>query len=514
MGFFSERCPNCSKHISKNADYCRECGCPTATTWSTCHSCAASVGSDSRFCWKCGSEQQPDLRKAFYGDRWHRSATSFAAKVDLNTPEQALHHGLQVDEGTVALLFQNGHFKGLLPPGYHSFDNFLQRLTGFDKGAFAHAVLIDTQSAEVDFQVEDIRVEGQVPIDVRVRLLFRVTDPHLFAQKFVSESTPSFTTEDLAARFRQDVKDGLQLILAKQKPDDLMTELRIRELLEAELMSYLEGILAAYGLKPDGIRFADFGGEAIAYIREKLGDISRMNREAEVNRQLRDALRQEKVGAFRDEEQLKEYYEQVTHEFGLKGFEREQDKKLFVQGAEHRERLEGLRQDYEARRSEILNRLDEQKITHESEIISVRAEVERGAVRFEEDIRQQKVRFGVGQEQSVSQAKTDLEVARQGIQALREVKETKLDLRMKEESVDLETEKAKLKMRGDASLQALLATLNGEQADRLMKFAELEMRKGLSPEQAMALFAEKSPEIAPAVADALKAKYSSPENAQ
>jgi len=40
------------------------------------------------------------------------------------------------------------------------------------------------------------------------------------------------------------------------------------------------------------------------------------------------------------------------------------------------------------------------------------------------------------------------------------------------------------------------------------------MRKGLSPEQAMALFAEKSPEIAPAVADALKAKYSSPENAQ
>jgi hypothetical protein len=69
-------------------------------------------------------------------------------------------------------------------------------------------------------------------------------------------------------------------------------------------------------------------------------------------------------------------------------------------------------------------------------------------------------------------------------------------------------------MRGDASLQALLATLNGEQADRLMKFAELEMRKGLSPEQAMALFAEKSPEIAPAVADALKAKYSSPENAQ
>ena len=36
------------------------------------------------------------------------------------------------------------------------------------------------------------------------------------------------------------------------------------------------------------------------------------------------------------------------------------------------------------------------------------------------------------------------------------------------------------------------------------------MRKGLSPEQALAMIAEKSPEIAPSVADALKAKYSQP----
>jgi hypothetical protein len=58
------------------------------------------------------------------------------------------------------------------------------------------------------------------------------------------------------------------------------------------------------------------------------------------------------------------------------------------------------------------------------------------------------------------------------------------------------------------SSSALLAVLSGEQADRVMKLAELEMRKGLDAEQALALIAEKSPEIAPAIAEALKAKYS------
>jgi hypothetical protein len=509
MGFFSERCPNCGKDTSKNADYCRHCGCPTSSTWSTCGTCGSSVGADSRFCWKCGNEQKPELRKAFYGDRWHRSPTDFAIRIELSAPEQVLHNGLQVDDGTLALLFQNGQFMGLLEPGYHTFSNFVQRLAGLDKGRQAHAILVDAQAAEVDFSVENVRVEGQVPIDVRLRLLFKVTDPQLFAQRFVSESSPTFTTADLAGRFAGDVAAALQELLANRPPDELMGEMRVRELIEADLVNILQPVLGGHGLQVVGVRLADFGGQAIDYIREKLGDISQLNRQAEVDRRLRDALRNEKVSAFRDEEQLKEYYEQVTHEFGLKSFEREQDKKRFVQAADHRERLDGLRQDYEARRAEILNRLDEQKLVHESEILGVRNDIEKQAMHFEEDIRQQKIRFAVGQEQQVAQARTDQAVGESGLELLRKVNEEKLEKRRKEESLNQEVEAGKLRMRGDASLQALLATLDGEQADRLLKFAELEMRKGLSAEQALAMIAEKSTEIAPSVAEALKAKYSS-----
>src|SRR5438876_11162976 len=110
-----------------------------------------SIGDRRRFAvlLKCGAEQDPKARKSFYGDRWHRSPTDFAVRVDLAVPKTVLHHGIQVDEGTLALLFQNGEFKGTLGPGYHSLNSFFEPLAGLDKGKEAHAILLDTLGAEV-----------------------------------------------------------------------------------------------------------------------------------------------------------------------------------------------------------------------------------------------------------------------------------------------------------------------------------------------------------------------------
>jgi alanyl-tRNA synthetase len=41
----------------------------------------------------------------------------------------------------------------------------------------------------------------------------------------------------------------------------------------------------------------------------------------------------------------------------------------------------------------------------------------------------------------------------------------------------------------------------------VLKLAELEMRRGLGAEEALALVVEKSPEIAPAIAEALKGRF-------
>ena len=506
MGFYNQRCPNCGKAVSTDAAYCNACGCPTAKSWASCHRCGSSVGAESKYCWKCGTEQDPDKRKVFYGDRWHRSPDDFAVRVDLKAPGATLHQGLQIDDGTVALVFQNGRFTGLLEPGYHTFDNFLKRLLGFDKGQAAHAILIDTRAAEIDFMLEDLRVKNQVPVDARLRLLFQVNDPKRFAERVLA-GAGDFSTHDLTQRLQGDVRAAVQAALAAHTLDEVLLAANARDLIERGLTQQLTPAVLPLGLSLEGVRLAEFGGPAVSELRSKLGEVDRLSRELEANRRLQDAMRAGKIDAYRDEQQLKDALERIAHETGLNAVARAEDLKRFTQGLANQTMLEGLRQDYEARRAEILNRLDEQKLRHQSEIADAMNRVDLRKVEFAEDMRQQRERFATAQSQQVDQSKTDLEVARQGVEALKLVKQAKFEAKQQEDHHDLAIEGERLKQRGAADIKALLATLEGEKADRILKLAELEMRKGLSVEQTLALVAEKSPEIAPAVAEAMRAKY-------
>jgi len=85
--------------------------------------------------------------------------------------------------------------------------------------------------------------------------------------------------------------------------------------------------------------------------------------------------------------------------------------------------LKDCDRDYEARRAEIVNRLDEQKLRHQSEIADAMQTVELRKVEYAEDMRQQRERF-IRARAASRAVKTDLEVARQGIEALKLVQQT------------------------------------------------------------------------------------------
>ena len=149
-------------------------------------------------------------------------------------------------------------------------------------------------------------------------------------------------------------------------------------------------------------------------------------------------------------------------------------------------------------------------IGHEIEEAKIRrtADLEGRKENLDAELGEKDKRFEEKQEQEKAQATSDLEVAKQGIEALKLVKEAKSEAKTRDAQLDIDMEKQLLELRGGADMQALLATLDGEQADRLMKLAEMQMREGMTPEKALAFVAEKSPEhFAPAVADVLKAKF-------
>jgi hypothetical protein len=486
MAFPAEQCPNCDAPVSGQADYCSACGAPSASAFSTCPRCRAAVGNDSAFCWQCGLKQEAETRRTFYDQRWRRSPTDFALRVDLSAPKEGFVHGLQVDDGTLALVFQNGCYNGLLEPGYYPHNALWQHLPGADAGKEMHAVLLDSQGAEVDFALEALRTQGQAPVDIRLRLIFQVVDPKLFVTEFV-KAAPTLATADLARAFMGDVRAIVQTLLADCALDKLVGEFRIRELMEGEILAQLQPLLERCGLEATAVRLAELGGPTVDTLREKLGQVDRLNYELEIDRRLRDALRREKVEAFRDEQSLQDYLAQIQHETGFADARREEERQTHFQEREHRFHLKGIHQDYERRRAEIFNRLDEQKLQHKQQLAECKKDLQARRLVFDADLAEQATRFEAGQQQQLAQGRTAEQLAESGLGLFEKTQRVKHEAVRRDAFLRLEIEERQLQLRGSASMQALLSTFGGEHADRLLRLAELEMLKGRTVEQSMAI---------------------------
>ncbi|MCB1079866.1 MAG: hypothetical protein KDM64_18755, partial [Verrucomicrobiae bacterium] len=357
-------------------------------------------------------------------------------------PDKTLHHGLQVEDGTLALIFRNGQYQGTLEPGYHEFDSFLQRLFGADGGGTGHAILLDARSAEIDFYLDRITTTDGIEIDARVRTLFKVTDPKLFGDRFLTGRT-TFSQQDLSDAFHGEVKTAVRERLGQKSLDELLATPDLRELIEAAVKERLEGAFAGAGLKTDGVRLADLTGEAVETLREKMAEFRRKTLERELDRRLQDALREEKVTLFRDEHDLNAEFERVTHGLGLESAGRERERKAFLQQAEKELERAGLQMDWSIRHEHVKHELEEERMRRA-------AEREGRREYLDDELSENEKRFAQKQGHEKEQAATDLEVARQGIEALKAVKEAKHEARQREAQLDLEVERQLLDMRGGA----------------------------------------------------------------
>jgi len=164
-GILYRTLPELRKPLAKQSDFCKLVRVPSATLE---HMRQVRRVGRLRFAVllevrrraKHGSSP-PDLRGPLAP-----LADDFAVQVNLSIPRRCFLTACRVDEGTLGLLFQDGICRcaraGL--PFVRLISS--PRLTGLDKGKEAHAILIDINSAEVDFVLEDLRAQNQTPIDV------------------------------------------------------------------------------------------------------------------------------------------------------------------------------------------------------------------------------------------------------------------------------------------------------------------------------------------------------------
>lgn len=351
MGLFSNKCPRCQSSNSKKANNCNQCGEPMQQAWRKCR-CGASCGATSKACWNCGADLTAQPASELFGDRWSRSVTDFAVRFPLRAPEGVVHHGVQVDEGTEALLLVNGRLEETLRPGYHVMTGFFERLTGIEKkGEQSEAVLFSAAPMFLSFDVDGLHDSEQVPLSAVLKLGVEMED----ARRFLIAAFPSRINSFGSAELGELIGDELYQLVQKRAStysiQSLLSDVSQREGLEAVLGAEIGPLLHVYGLRFTGLRLARLTGEAVEAIREKLGTKAVRVRTYELERELEELDRHHRLKSITTTYEYNELEKQLELDYALKDAERDLLRKRWESNTGHQLTLEALNRETEERRA-------------------------------------------------------------------------------------------------------------------------------------------------------------------
>lgn len=429
--------------------------------WRKCGRCGSSCGAQSKNCWNCGTDLAAQPAADLFGDRWSRSVSDFAVRFPLRAPEGVVHHGIQVDEGTGALLMASGRIEETLKPGYHVMTGFLERLIGMEKkGLQSEAVLYSTGAMFLSFDLSNLYDSEQVPLNAVVKIGIEMKD----ATKFVSQAFPSSINSFGSAELGELIGEELHVLIQKRAAqyslEDLLKDTSQRESLEAVLGSEMPHLLDPYGLRFTGVRLAHFTGEAVEQIRAKLGDKAVRMRTYELDRELEDLDRQHRLKTISSTYDYNELEKQLELDYSLKDGERDLIRKRWEANSGHQLTLEALHRETEERRVRFASEqtflkngrvAEVEAESHEDEMIRIRR------TRDLSGLRHGAAMAGAEGDIKLIKFQTDIKISDLQKDAERDQDEKDLELARKgREGAMVELEKIKRMEREDASHQQQL----------------------------------------------------------
>ncbi|MCP5557983.1 MAG: trypsin-like peptidase domain-containing protein [Verrucomicrobiaceae bacterium] len=358
--FFTQKCTNCGERIEKAAKFCRHCGAGRAESWRSCNACGVSVAADSAHCWSCNADLFAQPRDQIFSDRWRRTPGVFATRVTIETPQERLRNGIQVDEGTQGALYKDGVMKTELAPGYHTQSSFWTRLTGGGSaGGFVEAVIAasDPVSSFVSLsETSALFTRDFAPVDAAVLVRVRLGDFGIFTRRLMPTGTDIVRDDDLVLPMTARVAEVVRSHLSKLTVGEVARSVSLRNEIEAALGQELPRLLEGYGLEYCGVEDIRLDSKEISRVREAEGDLTQTSRELEWGKMKRELEQGHKLGEIKDEFAFKEQLEQWTHEYTLTGLERRhiEDMRRIqlaeTQGTAHAHatgRVEHVKKDYE-----------------------------------------------------------------------------------------------------------------------------------------------------------------------
>lgn len=440
------------------------------------------------------------------GRRWERQPGDVAIRARVEDLREGLSAGIVVDADVLALFFENGQVREVVGPGSYTLETLLDRLRFWRPGRALEVALVARGPHPASFTFEEVVTKDEQLARLACDMELAVTSAAGLATALLP-GPAEVGVAALCARIRPALRLAVEAVVGQEPVLEGPRRERIATALEAEFGA----ALARFGLALVGLGGLRLSAEGASRLRAERGEdamlsaeADRLGRRAEALARLREVLRGDRVDALRDERGLERLLGEIDRERLLDGRDRERILRAFAEEDRGRERALDLVEDEHQR----ARRAAEAAFARSEELQGVHATIERQtrAHRAEQELR-------------AAEHHRDVEEARDGIELLREMKRAKRESRLEEESghLDLEerrrglddAERERTQQRELDRLRVLdalgadtkvLAASDGERARVLEQMARGERAGSLSPEQLLALVADRSPEAATALA--------------
>ncbi len=460
----------CGNAVKKSAKFCNKCGSPAPGGWWKCPSCSKWVGNESHFCWNCNTPLHPEQRAGIAGGRWQNRAGVFAEVLEVGDIKKLLKDGLIVSEGTVALVLDSGAYKDFLMPGSHNVDSLARKINNWGSPPPRTVILVEASEVVLPIRAENLRSAEDLEVRFYGEVILRF-NPKL-AKGFVAnllKSQRELTLEEIGEALENEIRHAVEQFCTTSTIEDIVKDPARRLHLEDSLREVLERTVESWGIEVVRVSAAEFSGRAYEELRQKSGEVEEKRRDLEFNERLRELLKSEKMGEFKSESDLEEYIAQLAQERGVSDSHREHELTRLKQVQRH-----------ELEAAEAVHQMDEEdsRVSH--------------------DIGIDNLRDAYARAKQVQDAEADIEVGKMG-----------LELRSEKEAGKLKAMSGKADILKGVSMETRISLEEDPQKRaELIKLHTMEVMKGRSTEEILAIAAQESPEAARALTESLRARNS------
>lgn len=286
----------CGHKVSKRARVCSKCGHGAPGGWVQCPQCGKWVGNESKYCPHCNHPLHPGERIDLAGGVWDRPAGVFAQRFEVGDVGRILKNGLQVQEGTVAILLDGGKVSHVLASGRHTPEGTLRTINWFGNPPPRSAVMVESGDVVVRLDFRDLRASDETPLGAMAELTLRFDTGRAadFVANFFKDAREMPLTA-LGERLQNEALSAVRDVCQAATIEDLVKDPERRPRFEDAVGGALKELLKRSGLELVRVGAVEFNGVGYEKLRAQYGDLEEKRRTLEFDKKALELMADEEM---------------------------------------------------------------------------------------------------------------------------------------------------------------------------------------------------------------------------